>query len=92
MGLGFASRPSRSLAPVAAAILTIAAIVAASLSLTAGPALAKGSGNGGGGGGQPAPAPAPAASLCPEPEFANGGTYRADGSLLFANDFPVRCA
>jgi hypothetical protein len=76
--------PSRS-------ILTTAAIVAASLSLTAGPALAKGGGNGGGGtggGGQPAPSPAPepAASLCPE--FADGGTYQADGSLLFANDFP----
>jgi hypothetical protein len=69
-------------------IITVAAIAAASLSLTAGPALAKGGGggggNGGGGGGQPAPPPAP--SLCPE--FANGGTYQADGSLLFANDFP----
>jgi hypothetical protein len=70
-------------------IISTAAIAVASLSLAAAPALAKGGGGtGGGGGGQPAPAPAPAPgpSLCPE--FAGGGTYQADGSLLFANDFP----
>ena len=69
-------------------ILTAAAIAAAGLSLTAAPALAKGGNGGGGGGGQPAPAPAPtpAPSLCPE--YADGGIYQADGSLLFSNDFP----
>jgi hypothetical protein len=71
-------------------IMITAAAFAAALALTAGPALAKGGGGGGGSGGQPAPvpapAPAPATSLCPE--FADGGSYQADGSLLFANDFP----
>lgn len=67
-------------------IISSAAIVAASLSLTAAPAFAKGGGGGGGGGGQPAPAPDPGPSLCPE--FATGDTYLPDGSLLFANDFP----
>jgi hypothetical protein len=66
-------------------LMTTTALTAASLLLAAGPAFAQS-----GGGAQPAPAdapaPAPALSLCPE--YADGGTYQADGSLLFANDFP----
>ena len=67
---------------------TAAAIATAGLTVTAGPALAKGGGGSGGGGGgsAPAPAPAPPASLCPE--FADGGTFLPDGSSVFADDFP----
>ena len=69
---------------------TTAALAAVGVLLTAAPAIASGGHGGGGSGGQPSPTPTPtpvpAASLCPE--YADGGTYQADGSLLFANDFP----
>jgi hypothetical protein len=58
-----------------------AATVFTSFALMTAPAFAKG-----GPGGTPAPPPpAPVqVSLCPD--FASGGTYLPDGSLIFAND------
>jgi hypothetical protein len=72
-------------------LATVAAVVAASLAIAPGAALAKGgSGGSGGGGGGTAPAPAPAPTpelLCPE--YAGPGfTFTADGSSEFANEIP----
>jgi hypothetical protein len=76
--------------------LTVAAL-AASLALTASPALAKGGSGGGGsaGGGGGTPAPAPAPTPAPDPggypldqcpvEIQGGTQTLADGTNLFAN-------